>query len=179
MSQDQIHTKEVDVHFNYRYEGSDVRLSRNASAYISRFVIRQIFELKNKSTRSLQLSAPIRDALELSIYGRTHLTSFSTSFYLSIPLLIFIDTFDLYRNMYRSLIRIYVTIINLSWRERKRRVNVLLLTLDSHVSDFEDVIKVLEPGLIALNRDLKININDVDTFICVYTMTFTENMKQQ
>ena len=81
--------------------------------------------------------------------------------------------------MYRSLMGIYVTITDLSWRERKRRVNVLSLTLDSHVSDFEDVIKVLEPELIALNRDLKININDVDTFICVYTMIFTGNMKQQ
>ena len=53
LSQDQIHIREVDVHFNYRYEELDVRLSRNALAYISRFVVRQIFELKNKSTRSL------------------------------------------------------------------------------------------------------------------------------
>ena len=47
--QKQIYVKEVDIHFNYRYEKSNVKLKKNASAYKSRFVIRQIFKINNKN----------------------------------------------------------------------------------------------------------------------------------
>lgn len=175
----QIHAREANIHFDYRYEGPDIGPGKRASSYVTRFVVRQIFERNNKSTRPLQLSAPIRGALELTTYGRAYLASFATSPCLSVPLLTFIDAFGLYRNMYRSLMGIYVTMAGLSWRERKRRANVLPLTLGPHASDFTDVIKILEPGLAALDRGLKVDINGVETLICVFTMAFTGDMKQQ
>lgn len=68
----------------------------------------------------------------------------------------------------------YVIIAELNWRERKRRVNVLSLALDPHNSDFSDVIKVIEPGITRLNKG---TFNEIEHIICVFTMTFTGNIK--
>ena len=125
------------------------------------------------------LSAPLRGELELSTHSRSHLLGFSQNPCISIPLVTFIDAFGLYRNMYRSLMGIYVTIAGLDWRERKRRSNVLPLALGPHGSNFTDVIKVLEPGLAALDRGVLVDINNVRYLLCVYTMVFTGDMKQQ
>ena len=65
----------------------------------------------------------------------------------------------------------------LNWRERKRRANVLPLALSPYTNNFADVIKILEPGLAALDRGLQLNINGVNTFVYVFTITFTGDIK--
>ena len=178
----QIISREADVHFDYRYEGPHIQMTGRASAYTSRLVVRNVWDMKTTSTRPLMLSAPIRGELELSTYGRSHLISFGKqNNTLCVPLLTFIDAFGLYRNMYRSLMGIYATIAALNWRERKRRANVFPLALGPHATDFADVIKVLEPGLVALDRGVTVDLSGDgnSTLLCVFTLAFTGDMKQQ
>ena len=116
---------------------------------------------------------------EFAFYGRTHLIYISESPPICLSLLTLIDAFGLYRNMYRSIFGIYVTIKGLNWQERQKRANVLPLALGRHGSDFTDVIKILEPGLSSLDRGLHAEIKNLKTLLCVYTMAFTADMKQQ
>lgn len=81
--------------------------------------------------------------------------------------------------MYRLILGVYVTIAGLNWRERKRRANVLSLALGPYGSEFVDVIKVIEPGMVKLNEGILMEINGVEHMICVYTMAFTGDIKQQ
>ena len=74
---------------------------------------------------------------------------------------------------------IYITIIELIWRERKRRVNILSLILNLYINDFIDIIKILKLNLIILNRGVKININKIKIFIYIYIyiITFIKDIK--
>ena len=177
LSQEQVHYQETDILFDYRYEGPNI--SKKLAVYKSRFVVRTIWDSTTRDTRPLMQSPPLRAELELATHGRTHLINFSKSPSICLPILTFIDAFGLYRNMYRSILGIYATIAGLNWRERKRRANVLSLALGPHGSQFSDVIKVLEPGLTALDKGVSVEINDAHYTLCVFTLAFTGDMKQQ
>ena len=70
------------------------------------------------------------------------------------------NTFKLYRNIYRSLLRIYFIFIKLSVKKRKRRFNIFLFTFESHNSELQDICEALKLGIAALDRDLNIKINE-------------------
>lgn len=58
-------------------------------------------------------------------------------------MLCFIDEFDVYKNIYRSLIDIYFIIVAMTIREKSQRTNVFSLTLNSHESNVDEIIKVI------------------------------------
>ena len=84
--------------------------------------------------------------------------------------------FGLHRNMYRSLKCIYVTIAGLNW---KRQANVLPLALGPYATNFGDVIRILEPGLAALDRGVTVDLYGKSTLLCVFALAFIGDMKQQ
>ena len=55
-----------------------------------------------------------RVKLKFAIHDRAHLINFLKSSIIYLSLLTFINTFELYRNMYRTIMRIYVMIIKLN-----------------------------------------------------------------
>lgn len=74
-------------------------------------------------------------------------------------LLYFIDAFRLYRNIYRSLLKIYFIFARLTVKERKYRSNVFLLTFNSYSSELKDIYNALKSNIIILDRNLSIIIN--------------------
>ena len=64
---------------------------------------------------------------------------------LLLPLLIFTDGFGLYRNIYRSLIGIYLIIIAFTLKDRAWKKNVLPLILSPHGSKINDVVDSITP----------------------------------
>lgn len=63
------------------------------------------------------------------------------------------------RNMYRSLIGIYMFAAGLSAKERARRHNILPLTLGPHGTMFKDVVESLD-GLHKLDRGIEVDWYD-------------------
>ena len=115
--------------------------------------------------------------LEFSIHSRQHLLKLAKSPCLSVHFLTFIDAFGLYRNIYRSILGIYVRIIGLSWMKGKRRANVLPLILGPHASEFADMIKVFEAGLTALDSGVKMELNGIETAVCAFALAFVGDMR--
>lgn len=170
----------VNIHFDYRYEGIQGDRYPSAVNYTSQYVVRNTVIPGRKEIDPLQLSSPPRGELELARYGRPHLEQYAAKRTLSIPLLIFIDAFGVYRNMYRSLMGIYATIAAMDWRERKRRANVFPLTLGPYASDFSDVIQTLTPDLTRLHEGhFAMDVDGEETIILAYPLAFTGDMPQQ
>lgn len=92
-----------------------------------------------------------------------------------VSLLTFIDEFDLFRNMYRTLIKVYLIIITFSFRERARRFNVLSLTLKLHKSNFDNIVASLQ-SMYDLNNDLYLNIKGIKIFVCIFTLAYLKNI---
>lgn len=69
----------------------------------------------------------------------------------------------------------YIIIAIFTFREKVRRANVLSLTLNSHESNFANVIDVLQ-HLRDLDEKVDITINDEEVFLYVFTHMFVDDM---
>jgi hypothetical protein len=56
----------------------------------------------------------------------------------------------------------------LSFQERARHANVILLTLGPHGSNFADVVDALRAGLIPLDRGIETEINGETVRLCAF-----------
>lgn len=98
---------------------------------------------------------------------------------LSIATINFLDGFGLYRNIYRSLIGFYVSNARLLLKERKRRTNLILLTIGPYRSNLTDVVNMIGLLLTELDASIVISINGVETIVCIILLFFISNMLQQ
>lgn len=131
--------------------------------------------------RFISQSYFIRVKLKLKKFIRQHfINHFDKSKYFVVLwfLLIFIDEFDFYRNMYRSLIDVYFIIAAFFFRERIRRLNVFALILKSHENIFSDVTEILN-ALSSLNVDEILFVNQKSIFVCAFIFCYFDDMSQQ
>lgn len=130
--------------------------------------------------RSINLLSSIREELELTTFEHQYLIkSFQRDKCILLSLLCFIDAFELYCNMYRSLLEVYMIFASLTIIKKARRSNVFSLILSLHESDFDDVMKSLQSDLSALDQDVKMMINEKKKLICAFVMIFIDDMSQQ
>ncbi|SMR43431.1 unnamed protein product [Zymoseptoria tritici ST99CH_3D1] len=127
---------------------------------------------------------PIRGELEIMHFGRQYLVdTFSDRKdgrrVQSVPLVMFIDDFGLYRNMYRALTGFYMLFGSLSNKERNRRANCIPLTLGPHGSNMEEMIEAIGGTLSLLDRGAEMTIAGEDRLVCASTLMFIGDMKQQ
>ncbi len=74
--------------------------------------------------------------------------------------------------------KLYLIIVFFIFRKCARRVNVLSLTLESHDSNFSDVVDALS-FMTKLDAELITFIDDKELFLCVFILVYIENMSQQ
>lgn len=98
---------------------------------------------------------------------------------LSIVTINFLDGFGLYRNIYRSLIGFYISNARLLLKERKRRTNLILLTIGPYRSNLADVMNIISLLLTELDASIVISINSVETIVYIMLLFFISNMLQQ
>jgi hypothetical protein len=178
LQQHHILRQEKMVYLNYKFEnkhGSKITLEEPYNLVICRAL-----NYLQTSVSSLNLTSPLRGELEIATYGREYLveTLFNKRC-ISLPYQLFIDGFGLYRNMYRSLMGIYLIPACLSASERSKQSNVLPLTLGPHGSNFPDVISTLS-GLQQLDRGVEIDWIDGNKItIIAFCLAFIGDMPQQ
>ena len=81
--------------------------------------------------------------------------------------------------MYRVLKTFYFILACLFYSERRKMINVFILTLRFHEIQLKEVVEVFRKFLKKLNTELKININDQDHIIYTFVITFLKDMSQQ
>lgn len=119
------------------------RVISNDTEHSGNLIVQQYLNTESHVC-SLCQSHLIREELELREFTWNHfLVNFDQHFSkcLSLSLTSFIDDFDLYKNFYRSLMRIYFLIAVYSNRNRNRMSNVLSLTLSSYDSNMNDAVR--------------------------------------
>lgn len=74
------------------------------------------------------------------------------------PLYFYIDAFGLYRNIYRALIGVYLFLAPLTNKERRRRANIIPLTLGPYSCNLLEVIDAVGAVVAALDAGIKIQL---------------------
>ncbi|KAI1995111.1 hypothetical protein LOZ53_001511 [Ophidiomyces ophidiicola] len=93
---------------------------------------------------------------------------------------LFIDEFELYQNMYKSLTRFYLISAELHAAEQRRQNNVYIIAFDSHAINFSDMINVLDPEFQALKKDFDVHVVSEEMVqVVALCLMFLEDMSQQ
>ncbi|ELR10244.1 hypothetical protein GMDG_04632 [Pseudogymnoascus destructans 20631-21] len=146
----------IDMTITYNFE-SGIPGSQNA-AFDPKSQIRQIFNEKRGDIRPAIQSHPHIAELEIRAHGRQWLTELLQRGFISAPLIMFIDVFGLYRNMYRSLTGVYFSLAGQTLRARMHRANVFVLTLGPHGASSDEVLSFIV-DLPKLDRGMVLTIN--------------------
>jgi len=94
------------------------------------------------------------------------------------PILDFLDSFRLYRNINRSYIGYYKINSAFTIKERKRRNNIIIATIGLYRSNLKDVVSIISPLTTELDTSIVIDINSVDTIVCIITIYFISDIPQ-
>ena len=183
----------AEDHINFRIEkvlldygfGDDKTSRTPLVAPADTLLVRRIYDIGSSpehfppAVTPLCFNHPLRGELELETFGRSHLEQFDSRRTISLPLLTFIDGFGLYRNVYRTLMGVYLNFAALSFQERTRRANVVPITLGPHGSNFADVVDALKL-LTPLDAGVEVELRPGEkVLLCAFTMAYTGDMPQQ
>ena len=78
--------------------------------------------------------------------------------------------------MYRALKTFYLIFIYLTYKKRRKLVNVFTLSLKSYKTKLSDVVKVFVKFIQKLDRETQLKINDNLKIVCVFIITFLNDM---
>lgn len=121
----------------------------------------------------------LHEELKLKQFSQLYLCNCLQSDVKFYSVLLYIDEFSLYRNMYWVLCEIYLTLTSLTIQERQSISNVYSITLDSHRAALNAVIEQIQHRFIILKWECQLHIKGNEIMIWVSIITFTEDMKQQ
>lgn len=118
--------------------------------------------------------------MKTTYFNRQYIEEFFAILYLFLSYFLFIDNFDVYRNIYRALKTFYLILACLLYKKRRKVVNVFTLTLEFYETNLKTIVKVFFKSIKQLNRDIKdMQINRKSTSIYVFTIELIEDMSQQ
>ena len=135
-----------------------------------------IFRRRIKFLRQLH---SIKNELKIEYFDRDWFVETFNKFLLFLFYFLFVNDFEIYKNMYRFLKIFYLIFVNFLYKKRRILINVFIVILNSHDAHFKNVIEIFDKTIRTLNRDQNLNINEKQTTICVFIMIFLKNMSQQ
>jgi len=166
--------QEKDIHVDRVYKTGD----EEHIPYPAPFVVWNVLNLTLNTIWPLNLLSPVRGELEVEYFTRQYIIQNFKPGMISLPYLLYEDEFGLYRNMYRSLLGIYLTPAGLSAREQTQRSNIFPITLGLFGAAYKDVVTALH-HLRTLDKGVMVSINSEKVFLCAHVLAFTGDMPQQ
>ena len=161
------------------WHDNDAKNESEKSYTDERIYVKRVYNTNSKIIRSIVRLHSIRAKLKISHFDRNHVKRFFSQTHLFLLYLLFIDEFEIHRNMYRSLKAFYLIFANLSYEKRRKIVNVFTLTLEFHNVALETVVKVFFKNIKQLNRNFALSVNDIEIEICFFVMKLIDDMSQQ
>ena len=117
--------------------------------------------------------------MKIDYFDREYVEDFFSFFYILLLYFLFIDNFDIYRNIYRALKVFYFISTNLSYKKRRKLVNIFTLILKLYSVIFKYIVEIFFKSIKKLNRDFSFEINDEIEKIYIYTITLIDDISQQ
>ena len=172
--------KNLEKHFLIHFDRDYIEETNIENVYFDdRYFIRRILNFKNNRIQSFCQMHQIRKKFKIKHFDKKQFAKVFNRSHISFSYLLFIDDFQIHRNIYCTLKTFYFILAYLFYFEQKKIINVFILTLKFYEIQLKDVVKVFRKLLKKLNIKLKININDQNHIVCAFVMTFLKDMSQQ
>ncbi len=125
--------------------------------------------------RSVQHLYQTREKLKIDYFNRDYIKRYLISIIFLLYLL-FIDNFNIYRNIYQALKIFYLIPEYLFYNKKRKIVNCFVLILEPHKTNIENIVKVFVKSIRKINRNIKITINKEIKIVCVFVIAFLEDL---
>ena len=122
------------------------------------FFFRSVFNCERDELRFIMKLIVMKDELKLKRYDKSHITSTLKSKVISLSYMCFIDDFELYKNMYKNLFDIYLTMTEQSLTKKQSISNIFSMTLEFHDFDINDVVRAFHSKFAQLKTNCKLQI---------------------
>lgn len=142
-------------------------------------LIRCVLNACSQTIRPILQLSPNQGKLEIKAFGRDFLVSQLKNSIQLFPMVIFVDGFGFYRNMYRSLTAVYAMPTGLNIDKQQKSQNCFTLTLGPHGLEFNNVAKGLHTSMKALDAGCALMIKGEQTLVWASVMAYLGDMKQQ
>ena len=150
--------RHVNIYFDRKY---DVNENDSEKIYENnKYFIKRMINLNFHIVRFVQYIHSIKKKLKILKYEREYLKKIVTKFRIFLSYLLFIDDFEIHKNMYRALKTFYIISICFFYVERKKVINVFTLTLKFHDVEMKNVVKNFRKSIRKLDKNLNMKIND-------------------
>ena len=110
-----------------------------------------------------------REKLKIDYFDREYVENFFSFSYILL-LYFFLSIVSIFIAIYRALKVFYLISTNLSYKERRKLVNIFTLILESYNIILEYIMEIFFKSIKKLNRDFNLEINDEIEKICTYTI---------
>ena len=142
--------------------------------------IRRVLNTTKCIIRSVRQFHQTRGELKMKYFEREKLSKIFDKSHVSFSYLLFIDDLKIHWNNYRFFKAFYFTSVDLSYKKRRKLINVFILTLRSHEVNIENVIECIFKIIRRLDKnDVEMNIVEETVFVCAFEMTLLDDMSQQ
>jgi hypothetical protein len=182
---------------------NDICIDRNDIDYVTqnsmtRRSIKYVSNMNIKNMKSVDQLCFLRDELKILTFDKNFLFSQLLQDIESCLFVLFVNVFDLYKNMYKSLIEMYAMFAVLFHKKRQKSTNNFVLILKSHKTNFKNIIMFIYTNMkifdddwrvkimIFLHTNMKIfdddcqlKIKNIDKLIWAFVIVFLSDMKQQ
>jgi hypothetical protein len=182
ITEDKLIRHDENIHIDYNFS-----TSTPSTPTSKKYRVRFIFNIGSNTLRPVALSHPLRGELEIIEFQKIgynrntmihHLDS-ATKTIKSFPYTLFIDSFGLYRNMYRPIPGFYAQFAFLNELDRKKRINVFPITLAPFAAKWDEVVDSLL-HLKELEVGVEVTLDDNSTVtICAPCLAYVGDMPQQ
>jgi hypothetical protein len=115
--------------------------------------IKYVFNMSIKNIKFVDQLCFLRDELKILTFDKKFLFSQLLQDIESCFFVLFVNVFDLYKNMYKSLIEVYAMSAVLFHKERQKSTNNFVLTLKSHETDFKNIIIFIHTNIKIFDDD--------------------------
>lgn len=117
-----------------------------------------------------------RVELKIIHFDREYIENYFVVIRFSFFHLLFIDDFEIHRNMYRVLKNFYFIFVNFQYYERRKIVNIFIVILESYNIAFKNVVDTITKFIKQLNKNINLIINNQKIYVCVFILRFIENI---
>ena len=166
----------VLIYLDRRYD----EIEKNETRYTNnRHYIQRILHVKDFNVRSLRQLFQTHDKFKIIYFDREMLAEVFDKPHIFFLYFLFIDDFSVHRNIYCVLKTFYFISTCLSYKKRRKIVNVFTLILNSHEINFDEIMKFFNKHFRQLNRKMNLIINATSHIMCAFIIVFLNDMSQQ
>ena len=134
--------RRILIKMNKKYDDSE---QNEQNFFDDTYFIRKI--VSDNEIKSLRIMHQTFDELKIQHFDRKYVKKAFDKSHVSFSYFLFIDEFEIYKNMYRFLKTFYLISTALLYKKQRKIVNIFTFTLSSHETKIKNVVEIIRKSI--------------------------------